>query len=792
MPLRPCVLFALLSACGPAQFTIGDKDSGAPDTGMGADDADGDGFAALDKGGEDCDDADALVNPDATESWYDSIDQDCDGWSDFDQDRDGEDITGFGADCDDTDPAIRTTATETRDLVDQDCDGLVDEDYIVAGAIVVSEVMQHPLAASDSDGEWIELQNTDSSSIDLRGWVLAGDDGDSFTISRSLVIPAGGHVVLGANDDAGLNGGIDVDYVYDRATFSLSAADNVFVLLGGATVFDVEWTAAWGTADGASWSLDPDHTGVADARQFDYWCVATSALPSGDFGSPGSRNDDCGKIDEDGDGYTVDEGDCDDDDAAVSPGADDTWDGLDNDCSGSVDDGVIGDVTTGYVDGASPNTYLALHSGLGLGAVRSGGSPDLLIGGAFQGNYAGAVYIIPGSDHDALGGTVTSFDAAAFAGAGYAYFGATSPLAGDNTGDGQADFVAAGQAYGAGGTAVVMFEGGRGVTGTLDPADADLHVTTAIAQTYSTGTNRVISYVDMDGDGVDEVVYSQPEMSSGTRYYLGRVSVYDAGSVRGEVDVADAALIIDGDSTQDYFGFGLGGGDIDGDGYDDLLVGAPGADDNATDGGAWYQIDGGTAWGGSVDVGDAEARTIAGDITSGGIGFGAPALGDYDDDGRLDLAFGGLATNTVSVFFALNRLSGSLDAEDADVQIEGDGPGRFGFTVASGDFDGDGVTDLMAGAPAVNSAYAQPSYWYYAPGNDVGRLYLFPGSSLTGGSSEASMASATVDGETRGDLFGSVLSGAADINGDGTDDLLVGAPRGGTNVAGRVYVVLGE
>jgi len=71
-------------------------------------DADGDGYDAEHFGGEDCDDEDPAVNPDATETWYDGVDQDCSGGSDYDQDGDGADAVAWGGvDCDDTDPEVQ-------------------------------------------------------------------------------------------------------------------------------------------------------------------------------------------------------------------------------------------------------------------------------------------------------------------------------------------------------------------------------------------------------------------------------------------------------------------------------------------------------------------------------------------------------------------------------------------------------------------------------------------------------------------------------------------------------------
>jgi uncharacterized protein (TIGR03382 family) len=99
-------------------------------------DRDGDGWLSPECGGEDCDDRDPTVYPGAPDTWYDGVDSDCDGWSDFDQDRDGFDSADharpdgtFGPDCDDLDPEINPAAREIwYDGVDQDCDGLSDYD----------------------------------------------------------------------------------------------------------------------------------------------------------------------------------------------------------------------------------------------------------------------------------------------------------------------------------------------------------------------------------------------------------------------------------------------------------------------------------------------------------------------------------------------------------------------------------------------------------------------------------------------------------------------------------------
>jgi MYXO-CTERM domain-containing protein len=96
----------------------------------------GDGLALASVPTLDCDDENEAINPGADEIWYDGVDQDCDGWSDFDQDFDGFDSDAherldgtFGDDCDDLEPAVNPDALEIwYDGVDQDCDGWSDFD----------------------------------------------------------------------------------------------------------------------------------------------------------------------------------------------------------------------------------------------------------------------------------------------------------------------------------------------------------------------------------------------------------------------------------------------------------------------------------------------------------------------------------------------------------------------------------------------------------------------------------------------------------------------------------------
>ncbi|GDX78739.1 hypothetical protein LBMAG42_05500 [Deltaproteobacteria bacterium] len=301
-------------------------------------DQDGDGEDNNAFGGEDCDDADATILSTATEIWYDGTDQDCDGASDYDQDGDGADAIAYGGtDCDDTDPTSATGGAEEPNGLDDDCDGEIDEGLYTGGEVLVVEVLSNPALVSDSYGEWFEVYNTTGVEIDLYNWVVLADDGGTFTITSSTPVAAYGYALLGVDADSTRNGGVTLDYAYSRADFSMVDTDSIELSIGSTVVDSLSWTTAWPYAAGVSMILDPDH--FASGSTVDEWCESTTPFGIGDLGTPTDENDLCPQFDHDGDGYSGDDGDCDDDDAGVYPGAFEADDGLDTDCDGVEESG---------------------------------------------------------------------------------------------------------------------------------------------------------------------------------------------------------------------------------------------------------------------------------------------------------------------------------------------------------------------------------------------------------------------------------------------------------------------
>lgn len=342
----------------------------------------------------------------------------------------------------------------------------------------------------------------------------------------------------------------------------------------------------------------------------------------------------------------------------------------------------------------------------------------------------------------------------------------------------------------AGGDSLCRLSGGTG----LSAADATLYGPGA----FAFSGNALASVGDADGDGSDELLV-------GAWGYTGLGAVYAVSSTA----LGDASLasfpVIPGEATGGYFGWAIADcGDADGDGFGDFV-----ATDIATDLGAgaiyWFDtastyadasvatakqvgpiedaalgthvscgkdvnddagIDALVSVPGASEVwllkGDGLAKTVAWTSVGGGGELAVALLDDVDGDGISDLAIGETVANSVYLFYGGALADGSLI--DADHIVSGEGfEDSAGRAVASaGDINGDGQGDLIVGAPESDS-----------PDTAAGSAYLL----LSGGtgSSELAFADAIYRGSGSGDRAGYTVTGAGDTDGDGFDDVLVGA-----------------
>ena len=261
-------------------------------------DVDGDGFDNT----SDCDDSDPEVNPVATEIWYDGIDQNCNGDSDYDQDGDGEDSSDYsGTDCDDSDQFINSAAYDVPgNGADEDCDGsdatsngvssVMD---LIAGDLIVSEVMYNPSAVADSMGEWFEVYVQYDGTVNLGGLALCDNQGCA-SIAGSLEVVGGDYVVLGNNADSASNGGVTLNYAYGSGLAGLGNSGDMVELRYGATIIDVvDFSSGFPNLNGESMTLDPNKLDSSDNDDYFHWCGSTSSFGAGDLGTPGLPNDSC-------------------------------------------------------------------------------------------------------------------------------------------------------------------------------------------------------------------------------------------------------------------------------------------------------------------------------------------------------------------------------------------------------------------------------------------------------------------------------------------------------------------
>lgn len=231
-----------------------------------------------------------------------------------------------------------------------------------------------------------------------------------------------------------------------------------------------------------------------------------------------------------------------------------------------------------------------------------------------------------------------------------------------------------------------------------------------------------------------------------------------------------------GADSDGHAGESASAGDVDGDGVGDLLIGAP--DAGSPSGGVVYVISGRSGLPSSLDAGDADV-IIEAEQADDALGYSVSGALDVDGDGIEDMLVGAPGDTPSSplppgrVYLLTRPASGA--ASQAAAILVGDGPGQAGFSLDSaGDVDADGYGDVLVAAPFAASL--------------SGRVYLLHGP-LYG---EIDLAAADVtfsDGPPNSNM-GLSVAGGGDVDGDGRSDLLIGAP-GAANLGGMVYLVLG-
>jgi len=252
---------------------------------------------------------------------------------------------------------------------------------------------------------------------------------------------------------------------------------------------------------------------------------------------------------------------------------------------------------------------------------------------------------------------------------------------------------------------------------------------------------------------------------------------------------------IESDQDAAWLGWSVdGAGDINGDGFDDIIVGAPNYDVGFPNEGIALIFHGSAS--GISDSTPADADTvIEGGRNLANLGYSVSSAGDVNNDGFDDVIIGAIQWNDggptrEGAAFVFHGGAGGIASTgapsvDADGYIQGEQSTVYLGTSVSGagDVNGDGFDDIIVGAPN-----------YMDSDSFEGAAFVFRGSAGGIVGTSPLTAVAYLDGDKAGAFLGTSVSGAGDVNGDGYDDVIVGAPRYNNGAAeeGIAVVFLGN
>ena len=335
----------------------------------------------------------------------------------------------------------------------------------------------------------------------------------------------------------------------------------------------------------------------------------------------------------------------------------------------------------------------------------------------------------------------------------------------------------------------------------------------------------VSSAGDVNGDGYGDLIIGAGLADPNGDSLAGETYiVYGAANAPGAGGVLDLSMLdgtngftLTGIDAYDRSGFSVSSaGDVNGDGYDDLIIGASGADPNGdSQAGETYIVYGGASapgTGGVLDLSGLDGTNgfiLTGIDAGDRSGFSVSSAGDVNGDGYDDLIIGaryadpnGESSGESYVIYGGANAPGiggvldlsALDGTNGFILNGIDAGDNSGWSVSSaGDVNGDGYDDLIIAARS-----ADPN-----GRNSAGETYIiYGGASAPGSDGVLDLSSLALDGSTgfivngidAFDYSGISVSSAGDVNGDGYDDLIIGAhyaDPNGRNSAGETYIVYG-
>ena len=365
-----------------------------------------------------------------------------------------------------------------------------------------------------------------------------------------------------------------------------------------------------------------------------------------------------------------------------------------------------------------------------------------------------------------------------------AFFGVRLATAGDVNGDGYGDVIVGAYFHDNGqtdeGRAFVYLGSGAGLaTSPAWTAESD--------QAFSSFGSSVATAGDVNGDGYGDVIvgaygYDNGQTNEGRAYvYLGS----GAGLATSPAWTAESDQTIGVSSLYPEFGSSVASaGDVNGDGYGDVIVGAFSyANGQTGEGRAFVYLGSGSG------LATSPAWTAESDQVNAAFGFPVATAGDVNGDGYGDVIVGSINYSNDQTFEGRAFVylgSGAGLATSAAWTAESDQAGTFfsnpafcASVATAGDVNGDGYSDVIVGASQYDNGQT-----------DEGRAFVYLGS----GAGLATGAAWTAESEQAGAGFGMSVATAGDVNGDGFSDVIVGASQydNGQTDEGRAFLYLGS